>query len=337
MTRVDVAIPCYNYAHFLPACVASVLSQRDADVRVLILDDCSPDDTPDVARGLAAADPRVSYSRSERNLGLVGAANRGVIEWAEAPFTLLLSADDALAPGALARAGAVFAAHPEIGLVYGMALVAADNSARATKDAVTPTYRIVSSERFLERAATIGNPALSPAVIVRTELQKRIGGYNRALPHSCDMEMWMRFAAEAPVAALKDVQAIYSEHGANMSQGYSNRTLGDSRQRILASDEVFAKYGARYPQSAEWSAIQKRRLCNEAYWLAGQCALEGDSASVASCLAFVREHFWRDWREGAYWRFRVKAMLGKSGAALFKRGGEAPANEGQKIFGWWPD
>jgi glycosyltransferase involved in cell wall biosynthesis len=98
MTRVDVAIPCYNYGKYLEYCVGTILSQRDVDVRVLIIDDCSPDDTARVAERLVASDSRVSYTKNERNLGLVGTANRGVIEWATAPYTLLLSADDALTP-----------------------------------------------------------------------------------------------------------------------------------------------------------------------------------------------------------------------------------------------
>ena len=44
-----VIVPCYKYAHFLEGCVRSVLDQEGTDVRVLIIDDLSPDDTPTVA------------------------------------------------------------------------------------------------------------------------------------------------------------------------------------------------------------------------------------------------------------------------------------------------
>ena len=44
MSRVDVVIPCYNYGHFLRACANSVLSQP-IDVRVLVIDDASTDDS----------------------------------------------------------------------------------------------------------------------------------------------------------------------------------------------------------------------------------------------------------------------------------------------------
>ena len=49
MSSVDIVVPCYNYAHYLEFCVHSVLEQRDVDVRVLIVDDASPDNTAQVA------------------------------------------------------------------------------------------------------------------------------------------------------------------------------------------------------------------------------------------------------------------------------------------------
>src|SRR5262249_29253788 len=94
MTSVDVVVPCYNYARYLEDCVNSVLSQRDVDLRVLIIDDASPDNTPTVAKRLAATDRRVTYMRNDVNLGLVGTSNRGVIDWACAEYTALISADD---------------------------------------------------------------------------------------------------------------------------------------------------------------------------------------------------------------------------------------------------
>ena len=54
MPSVDVIVPCYNYGRFLRECVESVLDQDGVDVRVLIIDDASADDTPDVGRALAA-------------------------------------------------------------------------------------------------------------------------------------------------------------------------------------------------------------------------------------------------------------------------------------------
>ena len=63
MSRVDVVIPCYNYGRFLAGCVAGVLDdQPGVDVRVLIIDDASQDDSAEVAQKLAAADDRIEVA-----------------------------------------------------------------------------------------------------------------------------------------------------------------------------------------------------------------------------------------------------------------------------------
>ena len=60
MSSVSVVVPCYKYGHYLEESVGSALHGNDGvDVRVLIIDDASPDDSADRARELAAADPRV--------------------------------------------------------------------------------------------------------------------------------------------------------------------------------------------------------------------------------------------------------------------------------------
>jgi glycosyltransferase involved in cell wall biosynthesis len=118
MSSVSVIIPCYRYAQFFPECVASVLAQRDVDLRVLILDDASPDETPAVAAALAATDSRIEYRRHAANQGHIATYNDG-LAWASGDYTAMVSADDLLTPGALARAARLLDAHPEVGFVYG--------------------------------------------------------------------------------------------------------------------------------------------------------------------------------------------------------------------------
>src|SRR6516164_9433107 len=101
--RIDVFIPCYNYGGFLYQSVNSVLSQVGVDVRALVIDDASPDNTAEVASALAREDSRVTVIRHSTNKGHINTYNEG-IEWASADYMLLLPADDYLLPGALRRA-----------------------------------------------------------------------------------------------------------------------------------------------------------------------------------------------------------------------------------------
>ena len=127
MSRVDVIVPCYNYAHFLPSCIGSIRAQEGVEVRALILDDASGDDSEKVGTELASRDPRIQFRRHPVNIGHIATYNEG-IEWADGDYLLVLSADDLLTPGALARAARLMDAHPEVGLTYGRAIMTSDPS-----------------------------------------------------------------------------------------------------------------------------------------------------------------------------------------------------------------
>lgn len=116
-------MPRYNYARFLTRCASSILDQQGVNVRVLIIDDASSDDTPQVGQRLAALDPRVEFRRHEVNCGHLATCNEGLLGWASAKYSLLLSADDMLAPAALARATRLADRHGDVGMTHEMALL----------------------------------------------------------------------------------------------------------------------------------------------------------------------------------------------------------------------
>src|SRR5689334_12258407 len=103
---VTVVIPCYNYGHYVGTAVRSVLDQPGVDVDVILTDDASTDGSAEVVRELAAADPRVRAILHRRNFGHIATYNEG-LEQATGDYVVLLSADDALTPGSLARAAAL--------------------------------------------------------------------------------------------------------------------------------------------------------------------------------------------------------------------------------------
>ncbi|WP_219545160.1 bifunctional glycosyltransferase/CDP-glycerol:glycerophosphate glycerophosphotransferase [Nonomuraea harbinensis] len=96
MADCTVVVITYNDAPRLPRAVRSVLGQTLRDLEVIISDDASTDDTPEVAAGLAASDPRVRYLRRERNSGGCGAPRNDGLDAAAAPYVMFLDSDDEL-------------------------------------------------------------------------------------------------------------------------------------------------------------------------------------------------------------------------------------------------
>lgn len=95
---VSVVIPCFNYARYVPEAVGSVLEQRGVVVDIIIVDDCSTDDSLAVARGLADEHPQVQVLANAVNAGPVATFNRGLAQ-ARGEFLVRLDADDLLTPG----------------------------------------------------------------------------------------------------------------------------------------------------------------------------------------------------------------------------------------------
>ncbi|MFG3346331.1 glycosyltransferase [Streptomyces sp. NPDC048018] len=267
MSSVSVVIPCYKYGHFLADCVRSVLDEQPGlDVRVLIIDDASPDDSADVARRLAASDPRIEVRVHERNMGHIATYNEGLLEWADGDYVVLLSADDRLVPGALVRAAALLDAHPEAGFAYGRPLRFRHGGplpaarTRSTGSVVYPGHW------WLERRFREGTGCItSPEVMVRTSLQRTVGGYDPDLPHAGDIEMWMRLAAHADVGYVRGAdQAFYRVHGDNMSTTDFGGQLDDIRQRRVAFTSVLDKCGDLLPQRQRLAGLVDTRLARQA-------------------------------------------------------------------------
>jgi glycosyltransferase involved in cell wall biosynthesis len=271
MSSFSVVIPCYNYGHFLEEAVASVLDdQEGVDVKVLIIDDASPDDSADVAEKIAAGDPRVEVIVHATNKGNIATFNEGLLEWADGDYCVLMSADDRLTPGALRRARDLLDAHPGVGFVYGRALWTMDGAPLPPARTNVRGWSVWPGQRWLERRfRQAENPIMSPELVVRTALQQRVGGYDPQLPRAADMEMYLRLAANSDVGFIRGTdQAYYRVHGKNMSKSVS--ALMDLRQRRSVFEVTLERYGEALPDAKRLSDIVHRQLSREALWAAGR-------------------------------------------------------------------
>ncbi len=312
MSRVDVIVPCYRYAHYLRGCVESVLTQSVTDVRILIIDDASPDNTAEVAEELVARDSRVQFRKHEVNRGHIATYNEG-LDWVEGDFTVLLSADDLLAPGSLSRALHLFDSHPKVGLVYGKGILF-----RAEPPPwIGPVpehcgWKILEGTEFLESCCSDGvNPVCTPTAITRTRLQKQLGGYRKDLPHSGDMEMWMRFAAHSQVGILDADQAYYRLHEVNMSRAYYASPLADWKQRQEAFATVFREQGMAVAESVRLEQKSNLSLAWAAFWEANKAFEVGDPDRCQELLDFALELDPGLVKRSEYTRLRWKRRAGR--------------------------
>jgi glycosyltransferase involved in cell wall biosynthesis len=114
MPKVSVIIPTYNCAPYLLQAIESVLAQSLDDHEIIVIDDASPDDTPEIAAGFA---DRIRYLRNDRNHGVSFSRNRG-ISVSTGEYLVFLDADDVLLKDKLASQVRFLDAHPQFGVAY---------------------------------------------------------------------------------------------------------------------------------------------------------------------------------------------------------------------------
>jgi hypothetical protein len=317
ISTVDAIIPCHNYGHLLADAVKSVLAQEDVSVRALILDDASTDQTPAVAAELAR-DPRVESRRHAINRGHIRTYNEG-LEWVQAEYVLLLSADDVLTPGSLARAVRVMQAHPDVVLTYGRDIAFSAPQPPWHDARMQPeSYRIYSYRELLETACRLGHtPIQAPTVLVKTDAHRAAGDYLVDLPHSGDTEIWLRIVSHGRVAALDAVQAFRRLHATNMSLGYS------PRQRLEEQLRAFETHLAESPlapvERERCMRLVRRTTAEAAFWNAARIFDGGNRAECAASLAFALSCDPAIAETKAWSRLQWKRRLGPLAAGLLNR------------------
>jgi hypothetical protein len=286
---VSVIVLCYNYAHFLPQAVESVLTQRGVEVEVIVVDDASTDDSADVARTLAARDSRVRLVSNPQNLGMVGTFNNGLAT-ATGEFLVRLDADDLLTPGSLARAAALFEAFPEVGLVYGHPVHFETPAPPAHRDRAS-SWEVLAGSEWVELRCRRGvNCVTSPEVLMRASVVDRVGG-QRALGHTPDMELWMRIARDSDVGWIGGAdQAFHREHPDSMSATGLD-VMTDLHERLEAFEILLNDGIGDAAENARMLELARTALADEAVARTASAYARGrgGSAETEAYLEFARE------------------------------------------------
>jgi glycosyltransferase involved in cell wall biosynthesis len=288
--KISVVIPSYNYAKYLRQCVRSAAEQPGVDHEVVIVENASTDGSLDIARSLANEYPNVRLVTYTSNEGIIASLNRC---WSEVrgEYGVLLCADDLLTSGSLARSLAFMEVHPNVGLVFGPAdEFSGDDAPTETADAMREAPPVIhSGEAWItERCRSGMNPIFTPEAMIRTEVLRKVGGANPELPHTSDLNLWLRIASEADVAYLTGcLQALYRRHSSNHSAAYLRSISMELQQRWAAFEQFFLTV-ASHPKRAEWEMLVRKALAKEGrYRAAREFSLAGGVSAGSDYKALL--------------------------------------------------
>jgi glycosyltransferase involved in cell wall biosynthesis len=200
---VSVVIPTHNRVELLGEAVASVLAERSVDLELIVVDDASSDTS---SEWLAAqGDPRLTFRVLSPGRGGSGARNVG-LELAGARYVLFLDDDDTLAARAIPALLAALRRHPEAVRAVGAHRLFGEgvHSRRASHPWV-PMTRLTWREELAQWNMPPG------AMLWRTDVVRRLGGWDESLRRAEDAELCLR-SWRHPAALIPDTVMHYRYH-----------------------------------------------------------------------------------------------------------------------------
>ncbi|MDQ2803725.1 MAG: glycosyltransferase [Pseudomonadota bacterium] len=218
MVSVSVLMPAFNAERTVRQAINSVLAQTFEDFELLVVNDGSDDGTAAILDSIA--DPRLRVITNPRNLGIVGAANRGAA-MARGRYIARLDADDIARPTRLARQVSFLDRHPDI-LLLGTEMTDLE------RGQMRPSRRLVDTDPVVLRwLMHLGNPIGHSTMIFRADVLDRLGGYMRAaFPLADDFDFAHRVLRLGAVAMLPERLVVYRRHAGSLTQRREAELIG---------------------------------------------------------------------------------------------------------------
>ncbi len=206
---VTVIITAYNYGRYIGDAIRSALMQSHPLVEVLIVDDGSTDDTPEVVKSFGAA---VRYIR-QANSGVSQSRNTGVAS-AKYEWVVFLDADDALFPWMVETTLRAALRMIEVPAAVMGRWIEWDKS---TKTDIQPQSDSSSETRLVDVRELVLRNAMAPTALVRRSVILELGGYDQWAGGAEDRDMWIRIASRHRILLIDTYLYKYRLHMTSLS------------------------------------------------------------------------------------------------------------------------
>ena len=205
--RVSVVIPAFNMEQHIDATLDSLKSQTFQSFEVLVVDDCSTDNTASIVQARAEVDPRIRYIRLESNSNRPAVPrNRGIAE-ARGEYVAFLDHDDLWSKRKLERHVTVLDSRPDLALVHSYLWEFTERSGfRGLLYLPNPLRRRATYETLREH-----NVVQCSSAVARLAVIRELGGFDERpeLRTVEDYHLWFRLARKYKIGYLSEVHGQY--------------------------------------------------------------------------------------------------------------------------------
>jgi glycosyltransferase involved in cell wall biosynthesis len=219
---VSILMPTCNRRDMLEEAVASVLAQDYTDYEIIIVDNCSTDDTEAVV--MAFGDNRIKYHKNAYNIGAVHNYNKA-LRMAIGKYIYLFSDDDVMLANNLVLKVAVLEQYPQVGVVHsnlheiGEDGIVFSEGHWASKTNIWQRLQgesLMSAQECYSLLYNGGNFISMPSAMVRKSfLDEHKLEFNNQLKFLIDWDLWLKLAVFSDFYFLKEPLIHYRHHKRN--------------------------------------------------------------------------------------------------------------------------
>jgi glycosyltransferase involved in cell wall biosynthesis len=203
---ISVLMPAYNAERYIRKAIDSVLAQTCGDFELIVMDDGSTDRTAAILKRYAANDARVVV-KSGPNQGVSNSLNEG-LKTARGQLIARMDADDICRPARFDKQARFLQEHPDYVLVGSRCmLIDPDGYPICEKTDIA-----LDHEEIDALLLHMSWPLVHPAVMMRAEPLRKIGGYNPQYKTNQDHDLFLRLAETGRLANLPEVLLEYRQH-----------------------------------------------------------------------------------------------------------------------------
>jgi glycosyltransferase involved in cell wall biosynthesis len=207
---VSILLPIYNRAVLLERGIKSVFAQTFSDWELILIDDASTDDTPNVVKQYVAMDKRVVSIRNEKNVYITAALNQGLAA-ARGEFIARLDDDDYwLDPDKLKKQVEFLRTHPDYAVVGGGVVVIDGEGKERFR------YFKKETDEEIRRTALSANPFTHTTVMFRAEAARAEDGYGTER-YAEDWELWLKMGTKGKLYNFPEYFTAYTMATTNRS------------------------------------------------------------------------------------------------------------------------
>jgi hypothetical protein len=325
---ITVVVPTYNRSRWVQEALDSVLAQSFTDFLVIVSDNASVDDTPEVIRRYTDADARVEYVRRDENIGWLRNFNAALAA-VTTEYVTILNDDDLMRPGALERAVEALEAAPRAGLLHtaldiigvdGELVVMGTNWTHGlTKDTDEP------GQQFIRRSMRYLGRVCPPSAVVRTRALPAVP-YDPADEPNSDHTLHLTIALDWDVIFLATPGMAWRGHegqdssdmifiapdGSQALQLAAIWRMRDVKRRFIGTHAA----RLRMPWFLRWQVV--RFVNHELVLRARAQASRGRGAAFAEMARGVRRSP-TIVLEPLLWKMVVRTMLGSALVGRLRR------------------